>query len=59
MAEAVREEAANPCQEDQTATDSVDSRSSFNSEDVQAGVKNIEAVSQTWTHWSLIAAYFG
>jgi hypothetical protein len=26
---------------------------------VQAGVKNIEAVSMTWTKWGLIAAYAG
>jgi len=25
--------------------------------DAQAGVKNIEAVSMTWTKWGLIAAY--
>ncbi len=28
-------------------------------DDVQAGVKNIEAVSKTWTKWGLIAAYSG
>ena len=27
------------------------------SDGVQAGVKNIEAVSMTWTKWGLIAAY--
>jgi len=27
------------------------------SSSVQAGVKNIEAVSMTWTKWGLIAAY--
>jgi hypothetical protein len=27
------------------------------SDDAQAGVKNIEAVSMTWTKWALIAAY--
>lgn len=26
-------------------------------DDAQAGVKNIEAVSMTWTKWGLIAAY--
>lgn len=25
----------------------------------QNGVKNIEAISQTWTTWSLISAYLG
>ena len=39
--------------------DSGDSRSSFSPDDAQAGVKNIEAVSQTWTKWSLIVAYLG
>ncbi|MCJ1411817.1 hypothetical protein MMC19_005909 [Ptychographa xylographoides] len=37
-----------------------DDRSSLNSYDsVQAGVKNIEAISQTWTRWSLVSAYLG
>lgn len=27
--------------------------------DVQPGVHNIEAISQTWTQWSLISAYVG
>ncbi|KAL8633477.1 hypothetical protein Q9189_000823 [Teloschistes chrysophthalmus] len=35
-----------------------DDRSSFSSGD-QVGLKNIEAISQTWTRWSLITAYFG
>ena len=36
-----------------------DDRSSFSSKDAQQGVKGIEAISQTWTQWSLIAAYLG
>ncbi|KAL2036510.1 hypothetical protein N7G274_010740 [Stereocaulon virgatum] len=32
---------------------------SVSSDEAQIGVKNIEAVSQTWTQWSLIAAYLG
>ena len=32
---------------------------SVDSDETQTGVKNIEAVSQTWTQWSLIAAYLG
>ena len=37
-----------------------DGRSSLSSdEDAQAGVKNIEIISQTWTTWALIAAYAG
>ncbi|KAL8731441.1 MAG: hypothetical protein Q9166_003416 [cf. Caloplaca sp. 2 TL-2023] len=36
-----------------------DDRSSLSSYDVQQGVKNIEAISQTWTKWSLVAAYVG
>ncbi|KAL9586912.1 MAG: hypothetical protein Q9212_000584 [Teloschistes hypoglaucus] len=35
-----------------------DDRSSSSSGD-QIGLKNIEAISQTWTRWSLITAYFG
>ena len=35
-------------------------RSSLSSDDeAQAGVKGIEAISQTWTKWSLVAAYLG
>ena len=36
-----------------------DDRSSLSSYDAQHGVKNIEAVSQTWTKWALVAAYAG
>lgn len=36
-----------------------DDRSSLSSYDVQHGVKNIEAISQTWTTWALVAAYVG
>lgn len=36
-----------------------DDQSSLASDATQTGVKNIEAVSQTWTQWSLIAAYLG
>ncbi|KAM0796047.1 hypothetical protein BDR22DRAFT_812634 [Usnea florida] len=39
--------------------DSEDDSSSVISDVPQAGVKNIEAVSQTWTQSSLIAAYLG
>ncbi|KAL8695057.1 MAG: hypothetical protein Q9218_000425 [Villophora microphyllina] len=38
--------------------DDDDDRSSLSS-DEQLGVKNIEAISQTWTSWSLISAYLG
>ncbi|KAL8927527.1 MAG: hypothetical protein Q9208_002332 [Pyrenodesmia sp. 3 TL-2023] len=38
--------------------DDDDDRSSLSSY-YQAGVKNIEAISQTWTKWSLICAYIG
>ena len=34
-------------------------QASLSSDATQAGVKNIEAVSQTWTQSSLVAAYFG
>ena len=36
-----------------------DDQSSLSSDNTQAGVKNIEAISQTWTKWSLISAYLG
>lgn len=36
-----------------------DDQSSFTSDATQTGVKNIEAVSQTWSQSSLIAAYLG
>ncbi|KAL8775382.1 MAG: hypothetical protein Q9209_000390 [Squamulea sp. 1 TL-2023] len=36
-----------------------DDGSSFSSHDTQRGVKNIEAISQTWTKWALVAAYVG
>jgi hypothetical protein len=36
-----------------------DDRSSLSSYDAQVGVKNIEAISQTWTQWALISAYLG
>lgn len=35
----------------------LDSDASSAPPDAQAGVKNIEAVSLTWTKWGLIAAY--
>lgn len=38
----------------------VDDQNSLGSHrDIQRGVKNIEAISQTWTQWSLISAYIG
>ena len=36
-----------------------DDAESFTSDDTQTGVKGIEAISQTWTRWSLITAYLG
>ena len=36
-----------------------DDRSSLTSYDAQAGVKGIEAISQTWSKWALISAYVG
>ena len=36
-----------------------DDQSSLSSSDDQVGVKNIEVISQTWTKWSLVAAYAG
>ena len=36
-----------------------DDQSSLSSSEPQAGVKNIEAISRTWTQWSLIVAYLG
>ena len=34
-------------------------QTSLSSDTTQTGVKNIEAISQTWTQSSLVAAYFG
>lgn len=36
-----------------------DDRSSMSSYDAQAGVKGIEAISQSWTKWALAFAYLG
>ena len=36
-----------------------DDQFSLSSSEPQAGVRNIEAISQTWTKWSLIVAYLG
>lgn len=44
---------------DQLAVEHDHDRDLFSSDETQTGVKNIEAVSQTWTQWSLIAAYLG
>ena len=38
---------------------SEDDRSSMSSYHAQAGVKGIEAISQTWTKWALVSAYLG
>ena len=45
--------------DDHADDDHADDESSISSSDTQTGVRNIEAVSQTWTKWSLIAAYAG
>lgn len=45
--------------QDQVDVEHEDDQSSFTSDATQTGVKNIEAVSQTWTQSSLIAAYLG
>ena len=42
-----------------SVTPDVESHSSIDSDETQTGVKNIEAVSQTWTQLSLIVAYIG
>ena len=59
MAEA-EESAAGPAK-DAPYRDRVDgdNAESFTSDDTQTGVKGIEAISQTWTRSSLIAAYLG
>ncbi|KAL9104977.1 MAG: hypothetical protein Q9163_000149 [Psora crenata] len=41
------------------STEDEHDQSSLSSSDVQTGVKGIEAISETWTTWSLIAAYLG
>ena len=46
--------------DDRHSTDDAESPATSSiSEEDQAGVRNIEAVSQTWTRWSLIVAYVG
>lgn len=42
-----------------TEVHSDDDLSSLSSEGAQAGVKEIEAISLSWTTWSLIMAYVG
>lgn len=39
--------------------DDDDDASSSGSDGAQTGMKGIEAISQTWTRWSLIVAYLG
>lgn len=51
--------ASSPHDKGQYATEREDDQASFSSDETQTGVKNIEAVSQTWTRYSLIAAYLG
>ena len=41
------------------ATDSADDDGSSLGSSEQVGVKKIEAISQTWTKWSLASAYLG
>ena len=43
----------------QSLVDRDEGSSMSSDDDAQAGVKNIEIISQTWTKWSLISAYFG
>lgn len=46
--------------EDRAQVRDGDDRSSLSSDDdAQAGVKNIEAISQTWTKGALVSAYIG
>lgn len=59
MAEATPEIVSAHCAEDSVNAELEDGQSSFTSDATQNGVKNIEAVSQTWTQSSLIAAYLG
>ena len=50
---------ARPRDKDHAYVRDADEQSSLSSDEAQAGVKNIEAISQAWTKWSLIAAYLG
>lgn len=61
MAEADQDGAATARTQDKghAYVSDADDQSSLSSYETQAGVKNIEAISQTWTKWSLIAAYLG
>ncbi|CAD6565954.1 MAG: hypothetical protein ASARMPREDX12_003626 [Alectoria sarmentosa] len=59
MAEATPEMVPARYAKDQVDVEHVDDQSSLISDATPTGVKNIEAVSQTWTQASLIAAYLG
>ena len=50
---------AAPLHEDCVDVQREDAQSSSSSDATQTGVKNIEAISQTWTQSSLVAAYLG
>ena len=59
MEESVEDRTSTRPDKDASIAPEVESRSSISSDESQSGVKNIEAVSQTWTQWSLIVAYVG
>lgn len=59
MSETVADDAASSHDKNRTVTGYEESQSSLSSDETQTGVKNIELVSQTWTKWSLVAAYLG
>ena len=59
MAEATPEMVPAQYAKDQVDVEPVDDQFSLISDATPTGVKNIEAVSQTWTQSSLIAAYLG
>ena len=43
----------------QALVDQDEGSSVSSDDDAQAGVRNIEIISQTWTKWSLLSAYAG
>lgn len=59
MSETVADDAASSHDKNRTVAGYEESQSSLSSDETQTGVKNIELVSQTWTKWSLVAAYLG
>lgn len=60
MAEIISEDNVSiSCNQNHANAQHEDDQASLSSDATQAGVKNIEVVSQTWTQASLVASYLG